>query len=302
MAGAPRPGRPPAALLRAGGLLVVLALLASCGGPGPSPRPTQPRTTLGAPSTTAPSTSTSAPGSTSTTRAPSTTVRPATTVPVTTTTAPAVSRLAGRVWNQIPTTAHVVALTFDAGANADGVPAIVNTLAAGGVPASFFLTGAFTQQFPDQARRIAGGGYRIGDHSVDHPHFPALTDAQVRQEVLGAATTIRSVTGRDPAPLFRFPYGDSDARTLADVNGLGYVAVGWTVDTLGWEGTSAGVTPASIVSRVLSRLGPGEIVLMHVGSNPDDHSTLDAAALPQVVAAVEQAGYSFVTLDALLGG
>lgn len=214
---------------------------------------------------------------------------------------PAVSRLAGRVWSQVPTSAPVVALTFDGGANADGVPAILATLAASDVPATFFLTGSFVGQFPGQARRIAAGGYRLGDHSVDHPRFPALTDARVRQEVLEAATAIRSVTGEDPAPLFRFPYGDSDARTLGDVNGLGYVAVGWTVDTLGWEGTSAGVTPASIVARVLARLTPGEIVLMHVGSNPEDHSTLDATALAQVIDAVGRAGYSFVTLDALLG-
>ena len=212
------------------------------------------------------------------------------------------SRLGGRVWNHVPTTARVVALTFDAGANADGVPAVLGALATTRTPASFFLTGAFTRQFPDQARRIAAGGHRIGDHSVDHPHFPALSDAQVRQELLGAAATIRSVTGRDPAPLFRFPYGDSDARTLGDVNGLGYVAVGWTVDTLGWEGTSAGITPSSIVARVMAKLAPGEIVLMHVGSNPDDHSALDAEALPQVITAMARAGYSFVTLGALVGG
>jgi hypothetical protein len=41
---------------------------------------------------------------------------------------------------------------------------------------------------------------------------------------------------------------------------------------------------------------------MHAGSNPDDGSTLDAAALPAVIRAVEQAGYSPVSLDALLAG
>ena len=39
---------------------------------------------------------------------------------------------------------------------------------------------------------------------------------------------------------------------------------------------------------------------MHVGANPYDHSTLDADALPRVIAAVRRHGYSFVTLDALL--
>jgi hypothetical protein len=40
---------------------------------------------------------------------------------------------------------------------------------------------------------------------------------------------------------------------------------------------------------------------MHVGSNPDDSTTLDADALPDVVNRVRAAGYGFVTLDAVLG-
>lgn len=45
----------------------------------------------------------------------------------------------------------------------------------------------------------------------------------------------------------------------------------------------------------------GEIVLMHVGSNPDDHTTFDAVALPAVISELRAEGYSFVTLDALTG-
>jgi len=41
-------------------------------------------------------------------------------------------------------------------------------------------------------------------------------------------------------------------------------------------------------------------VLMHVGSSPDG-STLDAHALPQVISQLQRRGYSFVTLDALVG-
>jgi peptidoglycan-N-acetylglucosamine deacetylase len=108
------------------------------------------------------------------------------------------------------------------------------------------------------------------------------------------------VTGKNPAPLFRFPYGDQDARTIAIANRLGYVTVSWTADTLGWQGASAGVTVAEVASRVLAALRPGEIVLMHVGSSPDG-STLDAHALPQVISQLQARGYAFVTLDALLG-
>ena len=117
--------------------------------------------------------------------------------------------------------------------------------------------------------------------------------------MLSAQSQINSVTGADPWPWFRFPYGDYNAHAISVVNGAGFVPVGWTVDTLGWKGTSGGITAQTVVNRVLGSLQPGEIVLMHCGSNPDDHSTLDANALPTVIQALQARGYSFVTLDAL---
>ncbi len=208
--------------------------------------------------------------------------------------------LLGQEWTRIPTTRRVVALTFDAGANADGLPSILATLDREHVAATFFLTAAWAENYPSAARSVCAR-YRVGDHSRTHQHYPTLTDAQIRTDVLGAAQRIRSVCGGDPAPLFRFPFGDRDARTIAAVNSAGYVPVGWTVDTLGWQGTTEGRSAASVLSRVTSGLQPGEIVLMHVGSHPSDQSTLDADALPQVIATLRARGYSFVSLDLLVG-
>ncbi len=214
---------------------------------------------------------------------------------------PVTGRLAGTDWTDIPTTRHVVALTFDAGANADAVSSILATLRRDGVPATFFLTGNFVTAFPSAARAIAAAGERIGDHTISHPYLTKLSDGAVRREITGAASQIMAVTDQNPAPLFRFPYGDADARTIALANEAGYIPVRWTVDTLGWEGTAGHISASVVAARVLAGLRPGEIVLMHVGSNPDDHTTFDAAALPQVISELRARGYSFVTLDALTG-
>src|SRR5215472_280468 len=209
--------------------------------------------------------------------------------------------LGGQNWTAIPTNAKVVALTFDAGANADGVQSILGTLAKYHVTATFMLTGNFVRDFPAQSKAIAAAGHRIGDHSVSHPYFTKLTDAQMRDQVLSAQSRIKSVTGADPSPWFRFPYGDYNAHAISVVNGTGFVPVGWTVDTLGWKGTSGGITAQTVLNRVLGSLRPGEIVLMHCGSHPSDHSTLDADALPAVIQNLQARGYSFVTIDALMG-
>jgi peptidoglycan/xylan/chitin deacetylase (PgdA/CDA1 family) len=207
--------------------------------------------------------------------------------------------LLGQDWERIPTTRQVVALTFDAGGDAAGVLPILDVLASQNVRATFFLTGAWTREHPVKARTIAAT-HRVGNHSMTHPHFPLLTDAQINRQLRRPAEIISSVCDVDPAPLFRFPYGDRDAHTIAAVNAAGYVPVRWTVDTLGWKGTRSGISVDSIVKRIIADLQPGEIVMMHVGSNPYDHSTLDADALPGVIKALRDRGYGFVTLNALL--
>jgi peptidoglycan/xylan/chitin deacetylase (PgdA/CDA1 family) len=190
---------------------------------------------------------------------------------------------------------------IDAGANADGVASILATLRRDHVPATFFLTGAFVRDYPGAARAIAAAGERIGNHTISHPHLTQLSDAAVRQQIHGAAQQIIAVTSHNPAPLFRFPFGDADARTIAIANQADYVPVRWTVDALGWEGTAGHISAAVVAARVLAALRPGEIALMHVGSNPNDHTAFDADALPQVISELSARGYSFVTLDALTG-
>jgi peptidoglycan/xylan/chitin deacetylase (PgdA/CDA1 family) len=99
--------------------------------------------------------------------------------------------------------------------------------------------------------------------------------------------------------LFRFPYGDSDARTIGVANRLGYGGIRWTVDTLGWMGGASGQSTDTVVARVLTALQPGEIVLMHVGS-AEDGTTLDADALLRLIGEIRARGYELVTLRDVL--
>ena len=262
-------------------LVALVALVACAATLAPSASLTGPPATTARASSTSPSTSSPTPSPT-----------PSPTVP---------SSLFGKVWVRLPVARPRIALTFDAGGNADGLPAIEQALDRGDVKrATFFLTGAWTRAFAGQAASIASSGWRLGNHTNTHPRLPDLTDAQVLRQVRRGRVAIEQATGVSPRPWFRFPYGAYDARTLALVNDNQWVAIGWTIDTLGWEGTSGGQSVESVVARVLDNAVPGAIVLMHVGANPDDHTTLDADALPAVIAGLRSAGYRFCTPDVLL--
>jgi peptidoglycan/xylan/chitin deacetylase (PgdA/CDA1 family) len=207
--------------------------------------------------------------------------------------------LGGRVWYVLPTRRKVVAITIDGGWNDAGVAKMLATLRRDHVRATFNLTGRFCRHYPAAAKAIAAAGELIGNLSNNHPHFTEIKAARMRMEVRYGQAEIKQVTGVDPWPWFRFPYGLYDAQALKVVNALGYVPIEWTVDTLGWEGRPAGITVRSIVNRALENLQPGEIILMHFAWSFADHSILDADALPIVIAKIRAAGYSFVTINAL---
>jgi len=204
--------------------------------------------------------------------------------------------IGGQIPDRLPTKQRVVALTFDAGGNDAGAPKIFTALGSAKAKGTFFMAGRFAQLYPRWARRIAAR-YPIANHTFDHRDLTTLTLAEVRNEVLSASSSIDKATGRPPIRLFRFPYGSSNGATLGVVNNVGYSAVGWTVDTLGWEGTVMGQSVGSVTSRALGHLEPGEIILMHVGSVAADNSTLDADALPGIISAIRARGYHFVTLN-----
>lgn len=84
------------------------------------------------------------------------------------------------------------------------------------------------------------------------------------------------------------------------MNDLGYVPFRWSVDSLGWRGTSQGGSAAAVADRVVGAAQPGMIALMHVGANPDDGTTFDADALPSIIERLRAAGYSFMDLDGVV--
>jgi peptidoglycan/xylan/chitin deacetylase (PgdA/CDA1 family) len=245
--------------------------------------------------------------STSSTRAKSST----TTVPTTTTTTapngplPVPVSLAGTQWSSLPTNQPEVALTFDCGANDAGVPAILSALQSSTATATFTITGVFAQTYPQVAQEIAADGFDIADHTYNHMDLTKMSLSDAQTEVIQGAQIIESVTGRNPQPLFRFPYGAWNSQLTQMVNSLGYGSFLWTIDTVGWEGTtpsptsSGGQSVQSVEAKALGALTPGEIILMHCGSAPDG-TTLDADALPAVIQGIEAKGYHFVTLHGFL--
>ncbi len=231
--------------------------------------------------------------STITAATPSTTTIPvaSTTAPVSTTKPPTTlepgALAPGKEYVRVSGKARVVAFTFDAAYDPEPLSDILDALAAADAPATFFLTGEFVADFPDTVAEIVRAGYPVGNHSYSHPDFTGLSEVKIRSQLDRTAALITDAGAADPRPLFRFPYGARDDRTLAAVGDAGYASVYWTIDTLDWKPER---TPAQIEAAVLDHLQPGAIVLMHVGSRQT------ASILPEMIRKVRQEGYTLVAL------
>ena len=195
----------------------------------------------------------------------------------------------------------IAALTFDGGGSAAGVPSILATLEQYGAPATFFVTGDFARSFPDAVRSMHAAGHPVGNHSDTHLAYPDLTNAQIHADLAAAEASIAAVTGSSARPLFRFPFGARTELDIRVVNDAGYLPVRWSVDSLGWRGTSGGLSAAQVRDRVVDAAVPGHIALLHVGANPDDGTTLDADALPGIIEGLRALGYELVDLAELVG-
>ncbi len=192
-------------------------------------------------------------------------------------------------------------LTFDAGADLGHADAILDTLRAEHVTASFGVTGAWARANPAQARRMVAEGHLLIDHTQDHRSFTGvstrtggLSSAERRAEIINGDNSIFAVTGAHTAPWFRPPYGDTDSSTTRDVAAAGYrYEVLWTVDSLGWRGLPAD----AIVRRCVNGAQPGAILMFHVGSLSQDW-----LALRPVIDGLRARGYGFVTVAQLVAG
>jgi peptidoglycan/xylan/chitin deacetylase (PgdA/CDA1 family) len=197
------------------------------------------------------------------------------------------------------TSRRAVALTFDAGADAGNTAAILATLRDEGVRATFGVTGLWVEQNRELALAIAAGGHELINHSYHHASFTGrstdtapLSAEQRALELSRTETTVYHLTQRSTRPYFRPPYGDIDDGVLRDAASAGFGAVVmWSVDTLGWQGASAG----DIVARCVAGAAPGAIYEMHVGGE-----SRDAEALARVIAALREEGYAFETIDEIL--
>ena len=211
------------------------------------------------------------------------------------------AQLFGRVYSKGPSGGMTVALTFDDGPNDPHTSRVLDILrTSGNLKATFFTTGKNVQDFPETAKRILNEGHVLGNHSFSHNANHAVIPGGYR-DIGRAQTAIFETLGVLPH-LYRPPHGKKSPWEHRYLKDHGLVAINWSAAT----GELGKKSPEVVARRLLGKVRPGAIILLHDGygnehGNRHADKSLTVHVLPMVIRALQAQGYKFATVPELLG-
>lgn len=193
----------------------------------------------------------------------------------------------------VATKRKIVALTFDDGPDAINTPALLEMLAGRKVRATFFCIGKRVTQQPNLVKRMVAEGHRIENHAFQHSARTNLFSARrLRGDLLQAQTEISRIAGSAPG-FFRPPAGLTNPRIFRVTGQLGLKVAGYTARGLDRRADA----PEKIAGRLLRRLQPGAIFLLHDAGVPRERLL---AVVTLLLDKLEGEGYQCVRLDELI--
>lgn len=171
-------------------------------------------------------------------------------------------------------------------------------------------------------RARAGEGHEFASHTLHHVYWRAdggseqqpsfqvkssagpqagqeltMTAAQYCAEIDAAADRLRTITGKQPLPLFRAPGGKTSKRLLRVAQSCGYAHVGWAPGGfLGDELPSERYSNQKLLQQALHNIRDGDILLAHLGiwSRKDPWAP---AVLEPLITGLKGRGLCFRTLS-----
>jgi peptidoglycan/xylan/chitin deacetylase (PgdA/CDA1 family) len=197
------------------------------------------------------------------------------------------SQWLGSVITRFETATKQAWLTIDDGPTAD-TRAVLDLFDAHRVKATFFVKGTLAEQQPELVREIVARGHSVANHSQTHPSgtFWCLLRGRIADEIERCNDALQRATGA-PVRWFRAPVGMKNPFVHPVLRRHDMRLIGWTAR--GFDGV---LTDADeIVARILPKLVPGAIIVMHQGR---EHSL---RALESVIVALQERGYELVIPD-----
>jgi len=183
-----------------------------------------------------------------------------------------------------------VAFTFDDGPSPVDTPRLLDILRDKKVTATFFVVGERADRNPEIVRRACLEGHLVANHTWSHPLlFCFLTPTRLLAEIERGEDSIQRICGYRPR-YFRSPVGLRHPLLGPDLQNAGLEYISWRIRT--WD--TFGPKSEVIAGRILDKVAPGDIIMLHDYLSGGAHAMLEA--LPHVIDQLRDRGFEFTTV------
>ena len=194
---------------------------------------------------------------------------------------------------------RVCCLTFDDGPSAN-TDRVLETLDRYGAKATFFVVGssASSAENQERMRQIVAAGHAIAMHSWSHDYYSVYASVEgFLAEFSQLFDLIHEATGVYPS-VYRFPGGSINGyntavrrEIIAEMARRGFVYFDWNVSA--GDSTPTPGEVSAITANCLTGIGRDLVVML---AHDSFARTTTADALPAVIQAYQEAGYTFSPL------
>ncbi len=197
----------------------------------------------------------------------------------------------GPVLRSFETTEPEIWLTIDDGPSPAHTLALLEVLERFQARATFFLIGKNAEQYPHLVTEILARGHGIANHTYTHPSgsFWFAGPGRLAAEIDLCAELLRTAPDR-PASLFRAPAGLKNIFVHPELACRQLHLIGWSVrglDTIRRD-------PARVAKRIVTRVEPGAIVVLHEGRRAEKNPEFNPRCLELTLTGLAEKGYRCV--------
>lgn len=154
-----------------------------------------------------------------------------------------------------------IALTFNSAWGDEDIPKILEILDKYNVKSTFFVVGTWAEKHPESLKKISDSGHEIAGHSYNHDHYKNMSYKEIIADLEKCDKAIEDIIKKDIS-LFRGGYGEYSDDVLRAAKSTNRTYIQWSVDSIDYSAKSTD----EIIKRVLDKTKPGDIILMHTGT------------------------------------
>ena len=183
---------------------------------------------------------------------------------------------------------QMVSLLINVSWGEEYIPDMVEVLNQQQVKATFFIDGAFANDFTHLVQMIEEEGHTLGSHGYLHKDMAQMSKQQARNNLEQANDLLFALT-KEKIKYFAPPSGSFNTATVEVADEMEMETILWTVDTIDWKKPTKDV----LISRVMNKIHNGATILMH-----PTQVTVDS--LPELIEKIKAKEYKISALPKLL--